>query len=238
MIVLLFLLVLGPLLLHALSTGTALLSNYNTARKIGLPIFILPISPENALWLIVGRHVAPWLKHLPFGGESISKVGYSGWEWVQKFSIHLEYGDAFVLVTPGKNWLYTCNGETLHDIFQRERRGDFERPVEIWGTSLHQRTMFTTLISEQLCLRASGQMLQLYEIHIPDIHRYLQTNRHWERTGRGTARLQLPLSPRRRTGWSGQKPFLKLSRCCNTGNASDMFAVLLMTAETSRSTCW
>ncbi|EKG20449.1 Cytochrome P450 [Macrophomina phaseolina MS6] len=148
MIVLLFLLVLGPLLLHALSTGTALLSNYNTARKIGLPIFILPISPENALWLIVGRHVAPWLKHLPFGGESISKVGYSGWEWVQKFSIHLEYGDAFVLVTPGKNWLYTCNGETLHDIFQRERRGDFERPVEIWAMLASFGPNVTTALGE------------------------------------------------------------------------------------------
>ena len=40
-------------------------------------------------------------------------------------------GDAFVVVTPGRNWFYLCNAEALTDVFQR--RSDSSRPLEIFG---------------------------------------------------------------------------------------------------------
>ena len=133
MILLLLFFLAGPVLLF-LSTISALLRNYSKARKIGLPILIQPVSYSNPLWLIIGRHVAPWFKHLPFGlGKTVSRIGYSGWEWSQKHSIHQEYGPGFVIVTPVQNWLYTCDGETLYGIFYGERQGSIERPTELWA---------------------------------------------------------------------------------------------------------
>ncbi|KAG8156816.1 hypothetical protein KVR01_013421 [Diaporthe batatas] len=123
----------GPVLL-LVSTISALHRNYSTARKIGLPILIQPVSYSNPLWLMLGRHIAPWFKYLPFGlGRTVSRVGFSGWEWAQKHSIHQEYGPGFVIVTPVHNWLYTCDGETLYGIFYGERQGSIERPTELWA---------------------------------------------------------------------------------------------------------
>lgn len=133
LILLLVFILAGPTLLF-LSTISALHRNYSKAREIGLPILIQPVSYSNPLWLMIGRHVAPWFKHLPFGlGKTVSRVGYSGWEWAQKHSIHQEYGPGFVIVTPVQNWLYTCDGETLYGIFYGERQGSIERPTELWA---------------------------------------------------------------------------------------------------------
>lgn len=133
MILFLLVILAGPILLF-LSTISALLRNYSKAREIGLPILIQPVSYSNPLWLMIGRHVAPWFKYLPFGlGKTVSRVGYSGWEWAQKHSIHQEYGPGFVIVTPVQNWLYTCDGETLYGIFYGERQGSIERPTELWA---------------------------------------------------------------------------------------------------------
>lgn len=133
MILLLLFILAGPILLF-LSTISALHRNYSKAREIGLPILIQPVSYSNPLWLMIGRHVAPRFKYLPFGlGKTVSRVGYSGWEWAQKHSIHQEYGPGFVIVTPVQNWLYTCDGETLYGIFYGERQGSIERPTELWA---------------------------------------------------------------------------------------------------------
>lgn len=133
MILLLFFILLGPALL-CLSTISALLRNYSKARTIGLPILIVPVSYSNPLWLVIGRHAAPWFRYLPFGlGDTVSRIGYSGWEWAQKHSIFQEYGPGFVIVTPVQNWLYTCDGETLYGIFYGERQGSIERPTELWA---------------------------------------------------------------------------------------------------------
>lgn len=133
MILILVFILLGPLLLFV-STISALLKNYTKARTIGLPILLVPVSYSNPLWLVIGRHVAPWFNHLPFGiGSTVSRIGYSGWEWAQKHRIFQEYGPGFVIVTPVQNWLYTCDGETLYGIFYGERQGSIERPTELWA---------------------------------------------------------------------------------------------------------
>lgn len=132
-VLLLLFVLLGPVLLF-LSTISALLKNYSKARTIGLRILIVPVSYSNPLWLVIGRHVAPWFKYLPFGfGNTVSRIGYSGWEWAQKHSIFQEYGPGFIIVTPVQNWLYTCDGETLYGIFYGERQGSIERPTELWA---------------------------------------------------------------------------------------------------------
>ncbi|KAF2865485.1 cytochrome P450 [Massariosphaeria phaeospora] len=120
-----------PPILFLVFTLYSLLRNYLIARKIGLPIIILPISPENPVWMLLAHHVVPLLQYVPFGNGNFSKFCHIGWEFEDKYHAHEELGDAFVHVTPGKNWIYLCNAETMHDVIRRERQGDFGRPVEL-----------------------------------------------------------------------------------------------------------
>ena len=110
-----------------------LLLNYLQARKIGVPLVILPISHENPLWMIVDKTFIPLFKSLPFGSGAFTRYNWRGWEFEDKNKSHLELGDVFIAVTPGKNWLYLCNAEALLDVFHR--RADFSRPLELLGRS-------------------------------------------------------------------------------------------------------
>ncbi|CAD6445644.1 b9eaa774-2cf2-4e9f-826b-e6514ce54bdb [Sclerotinia trifoliorum] len=102
--------------------------NYNLARKTGLPLVILPIDSGNPLWMAVDTKILPYFKNLPFT-KNFTRFNYRGWEIHDRFKAHQEIGDAFILVTPGKNWLQLCNAETLIDINARSR--EFTRPTEM-----------------------------------------------------------------------------------------------------------
>lgn len=109
--------------------------NYQIARKVGVPLVVIPISPENVLWIIAGNYLIPLFKRLPFGNGTFTRFNRHGWQTSDNGKAHLELGDAFITVTPGKNWLYVCNAEALTDIFRRG--SDFPRTLEIIGkTSL------------------------------------------------------------------------------------------------------
>jgi hypothetical protein len=111
--------------------------NYLIARKVGVSMVIVPISPENILWIIIGNHLIPFFKRLPFGNGTFTRFTYYGWQSKENCAAHLDFGDAFITVTPGKNWLYVCNAEALIDIFRRG--SDFPRPFEIHGETLFVR---------------------------------------------------------------------------------------------------
>ncbi|KAF2248737.1 cytochrome P450 monooxygenase-like protein [Trematosphaeria pertusa] len=105
--------------------------NYRAAQSVGLPIIFLPISLTNLLWMMLVRHVIPLLERVPFGSGYFTRFCYTGWEFKDKSRAHVEFGDAFITVTPGKNWVYLCNAEAVSDVLRRERQGEFERPVEM-----------------------------------------------------------------------------------------------------------
>ncbi|KAL8837432.1 MAG: hypothetical protein Q9170_002516 [Blastenia crenularia] len=105
--------------------------NYQIARKIGVPLIIIPISHENPLWMVVDKKFfIPLFERFPFGTGTFTRYNWRGWEFADKSKSHEELGDVFVVVTPGRNWLYLCNAEALLDVFQR--RTDFPRPLEIF----------------------------------------------------------------------------------------------------------
>jgi hypothetical protein len=112
-----------------LSTIRSLVPNYLRARKVGLPVVIVPISPENAVWMLIGRYLTPFLQYVPFGNGHFIRFCHIGWEFDEKARAHLELGDAFMLATPGKNWIYLTNPESAHDIIRHERSGEFARSV-------------------------------------------------------------------------------------------------------------
>lgn len=106
--------------------------NYRIACKIGIPLRVIPISHENPLWMVVDKKIfIPIFERFPFGSGNFTRYNWRGWEFTDKYRSHMEMGDVFMLVTPGRNWLYLCNAESLVDVFQR--RSDFPRPLEIFG---------------------------------------------------------------------------------------------------------
>lgn len=114
-----------------ISSLWGILRNYYAARKIGLRIIFLPISLSNPLYMFSVPYLIPLIKRLPFGSGYFTRFCYTGWEFQDKSRAHVELGDAFITVTPGKNWLYLCNAETISEILRRERQGDFARPTEL-----------------------------------------------------------------------------------------------------------
>lgn len=77
--------------------------------------------------LAVVKRVAPWAKRSNF-----VRYNWRGWEVDDKAESHLEMGDVYMQVTPGGNSLYICNPDALLEIFKR--RGDFPRPLQLFGT--------------------------------------------------------------------------------------------------------
>ncbi|KAI0426693.1 cytochrome P450 [Xylaria sp. FL1042] len=106
--------------------------NYQSARRLGIPLRILPISHGNPFWMIVDRRVIQYVRRLPFGlGDcSFTRYNWRGWEVGDRCRSHIEMGDVYMQVTPGKNWFYLCDPESLLDVFRR--RSDFPRPLEIY----------------------------------------------------------------------------------------------------------
>ncbi|CAI6337409.1 unnamed protein product [Periconia digitata] len=121
----------SPVALFVIYTAWSLFSNYLIARKVGLPLFVIPVSPENPLWLLLCHYIIPLLSYVPFGNGNFTRFGETGWEFREKARVHIEYGDAIIIATPGKNWIYMCDADVIRDIIRRERQGDFARPVEL-----------------------------------------------------------------------------------------------------------
>ncbi|KAI0017068.1 cytochrome P450 [Xylariomycetidae sp. FL0641] len=108
-----------------------LFRNYLSARKVGVPLRILPISHGNPFWMIVDRKVISRLRNIPFiGDSSFVRYNWRGWEIEDKCRSHLEMGSAYMHVTPGRNWLYLCEPDSLLEVFRR--RNDFPRPLELF----------------------------------------------------------------------------------------------------------
>ena len=113
-----------------------LITNYAIARRVGVPVVVIPVDPESPLWMLTSDYLSPFtdrlLSWIPFGSGSFTRYAHRGWDVHDRAKSFLELGDAFILVTTGKNWLYVCNAETVAEMLQR--RKEFERPLEIMGT--------------------------------------------------------------------------------------------------------
>lgn len=100
-----------PTLLTALlvvHSGISLARNYLVARRIGLPIRVIPIDHTNPLWMAVDRKVLSYVRKLPgfLGDNSFTRYNFRTWEMHDRQRPHQEMGDAFVIVTPGRTWFY------------------------------------------------------------------------------------------------------------------------------------
>lgn len=121
---------LGLVSLWAAYSAVCLLRNYSKAVEIGLPIRVIPISHTNPFWMLVDRKVLAVLKKLPLlGRTSFARYNFRSFEMLDRYRSHHEMGDAFVVVTPGRNWLYLAEPDALMNVFKR--RTDFPRCLEL-----------------------------------------------------------------------------------------------------------
>lgn len=116
--------------------------NYLVARKIGVPLRVIPIDHINPLWMLVDRKVLSLVRRLPgvLGDNSFTRYNYRVWEMQDRCRSHQEMGGVFMMVTPGRNWLYIADPDALMDMFRR--RTDFPQCIDltemlnVFGTNL------------------------------------------------------------------------------------------------------
>ncbi|PQE30165.1 cytochrome p450 protein [Rutstroemia sp. NJR-2017a WRK4] len=101
--------------------------NYKNASVLGLPRVISPITPDNPLWIAFQTAFKTIVRRFPFGASSFTRHTRLGWEFHDRYRTHVRLGDAWVLVTPSRNWVFVANAAAVTDIFSRGR--DFVRPV-------------------------------------------------------------------------------------------------------------
>jgi len=111
---------------------TSLVKNYWIARKIGLPMVISPATPLNPFWIICYR-VFPQvllLKHLPLGLGQWVRCTFMGWTFNDKYALHDELGDLFVVVSPGAIEVMVADPQTAHAVLAR--RKDYIKPAVMY----------------------------------------------------------------------------------------------------------
>ena len=121
----------GPAFLFAIYVLYSLcwlVVNYHAARKIGVPLVVIPISPENPFWMLLGNKIVSIIKPI-FGESHFTRFSIRGWVYYDKNRAALELGDCFAFVTPNKIWFYVCDADILADVLHR--RNDFPRPLEL-----------------------------------------------------------------------------------------------------------
>lgn len=113
-----------------LHTSYCIARNYQAARKIGVPIRIMPISPMNPFWALVDRKIIIFLRRY-MGDNTFTRFNWRGWEIRDRYRSFEEMGDVWVLVNPFKNWLYINDPDALMNVFRRGN--DFTRPAWMNG---------------------------------------------------------------------------------------------------------
>jgi cytochrome P450 len=112
----------------AVQSWYCLFRNYLIARRIGVRFHVIPISHLNHFWMLIDAKVLHYVKRV-FGESNFTRYNWMGWELHDRYYSHHELGDAFILVTPGRNWLYIGSPDTVVEIARR--RDDFPRCVEL-----------------------------------------------------------------------------------------------------------
>ncbi|KAI1842584.1 hypothetical protein JX266_011197 [Neoarthrinium moseri] len=141
----------------ALYSWTCLLQNYLTARKVGIPIRILPISHGNPFWMIVDKAVISFFKLMPFGRSNFTRYNWRGWEIEDKCRSHLEMGDVYMQVD-GAQWkkqrkiTATCFNEQNNAI--------------VWAEALSQATAMGDYWASKSAVKSTADDTRTLSLHV------------------------------------------------------------------------
>lgn len=124
-------------------TAYSVWRNYLTARQIGLPIVISPVSTLNPFWILTwkGFPAVLSLRRLPFGFGTWARCTSMGWSFQDKHQLHDELGPLFTLVTPAGNEVTVADPQVAHAVLAR--RKDYIKPAVMYGVWNHHLSMNT-----------------------------------------------------------------------------------------------
>ncbi|KAJ9604023.1 hypothetical protein H2200_011546 [Cladophialophora chaetospira] len=88
-----------PILAITAARIYALAVNYRKARKLGIPIVVVPVSWQDAFWVLAHPHLRRFRK-VP-GLRNIINFGHHSWAQDDRYRPHQEHGDIFAIVSPG-----------------------------------------------------------------------------------------------------------------------------------------
>ncbi|KAF7866955.1 hypothetical protein EAF04_005795 [Stromatinia cepivora] len=129
----------------ALTTWSAqsLATNRAKARAIGLPYLVRYVSPMNPIWLLYGSSIVRLCQRLGIASENFTRIYSHGWEANERAQIHVDYGDAFLIVHPAGIQLCVADTKLIYDILGR--RTEFRRNMEEMAVlDVYGRNLSTT----------------------------------------------------------------------------------------------
>ena len=103
-------------------------ANKTKAKTTGLPLLVRYVAPTNPFWMMFGSSIVLKCRALNISTERLRRFYSFGWEANERHIVHLELGPAFMLVTPGGNWLCISDASVFTDVIHR--RTDFRRNME------------------------------------------------------------------------------------------------------------
>lgn len=107
----------APFIVFLLFRLFRLLKNYNEARKLNLPLIIIPVSFEDLWWLPL-RPLFAWVERLPFGLGSWYLYTELGWPMTDGNRTVSRLGENFVLVAPTHNQIITASPTIADAIYK------------------------------------------------------------------------------------------------------------------------
>ncbi|RYP34305.1 hypothetical protein DL767_004299 [Monosporascus sp. MG133] len=119
-------------LLYASSFLYGLIRNIYHARRIGLPVFVVPFDQNHFIWMAFSVPLRPFLKrNLPTSIWNRLTLTIYGWEFPEKRRPFLQYAapqgndKSFMLAGCGRLELWTCDPEVTSEVLRRPR--DFQQ---------------------------------------------------------------------------------------------------------------
>ncbi|KAI0386865.1 cytochrome P450 [Hypomontagnella monticulosa] len=127
------LLLLGAAISYCIfSIVSGLRHNIASAKRSGLPYFVVPISPWNRLGQIFNKFWVPVYKLLPRKyWQDIEPLLNLQWQYIYNHKVFEKLGDAFLIVSPQRIIVFTENAEAIHQV--TSKREAFPKPTEAYA---------------------------------------------------------------------------------------------------------
>ncbi|KIV80030.1 hypothetical protein PV11_07564 [Exophiala sideris] len=91
--------------------------NYIAARRLGIPVILLPVSFEDAWWML-SKPLFAWVEHLPWGLGRWYAYTDIGWPTEDGIKTVSKLGETFMLVSPNRNQLVTAYPPAVERIYK------------------------------------------------------------------------------------------------------------------------
>ncbi|KAL5431202.1 hypothetical protein PMIN07_009928 [Paraphaeosphaeria minitans] len=109
-------------------SALSLQANKKKAETTGLPLLVRWVTPINPFWLLCGSSIVLKCRAWGIGTKNFHRFYTFGWEANERHIVHEELGPAFMLVSPGGNWLCVSDASVFAEVIHR--RTDFRRNME------------------------------------------------------------------------------------------------------------